>query len=319
MSQPRIPVRVSDVVEVTPLIKRFHFEALDGSRLPRFAGGAHISVEMQDGATVRRNSYSLMGASLNSADYTISVRRDEGGRGGSRYLHDHLRKGMTLLISHPANLFPLDRRARKHVFLAGGIGITPFVAMAEELFQEQQAFELHYGVRSRDHAAYADELQGRYGNRVKVYASSEGERIPVEHILTRQPLGTHLYLCGPERLIDHVMTMAREFGWPEGSLHSERFVAPATGQPYRVRLARSALTIDVGAHQGMLEAIEAAGVDAPYLCRGGACGQCRATVLACDGRLMHHDHYLSEDEKASGQSVMPCVSRFEGELLTLDL
>ncbi|MCW6511661.1 PDR/VanB family oxidoreductase [Lichenifustis flavocetrariae] len=319
MSQPRIPVRVTDVVTVTPLVKRFHFAALDGGPLPGFSGGAHIVVEMRDGDILRRNAYSLMGAPSNAVDYTISIRRDQDGRGGSRYLHDHVVKGTTLFISHPANLFSLERRARKHVFLAGGIGITPFVAMAAQAFEEQQAFELHYGVRSRIHAAYADELADLYGNRVKVYASAEGERIPVEAVLGHQPLGTHLYVCGPERLIDGVLTAARALGWPEQSLHSERFVAPAAGAPYRVRLARSGMVIDVGSHQGMLEAIEAAGVDAPYLCRGGACGHCQATVLACDGRLQHHDHFLSEDEKASGRSVMPCVSRFEGELLTLDL
>ena len=75
----------------------------------------------------------------------------------------------------------------------------------------------------------------------------------------------------------------------------------------------------VGSHQSMLEAIEAAGVDAPYLCRGGACGQCEARVLQCVGTLQHHDHFLSEAERASNTKVMPCVSRFEGRRLVLDL
>ena len=319
MSQPRIPVRVSRIAEVTRLIKRFHFEALDGSPLPAFSGGAHIVVEMQDGDIVRRNAYSLMGSPSCTADYTITVRRDESGRGGSRYLHDHLSPGATVFISHPANLFALDWRARKHLFVAGGIGITPFVAMAEQLFHEHRTFELHYAFRSNEHAAYADDLMARYGTRVHLYHSDRGERVALDRVLAHQPLGTHLYVCGPERLIAHTLGLAHDLGWPDGSVHSERFAAPASGTPYRVALARSGVAIDVGSHQSMLEAIEKAGVDAPYLCRGGACGQCQTSVLACDGHLLHHDHFLSEDEKASGRTVMPCVSRFEGALLTLDL
>lgn len=319
MSQPRIAVRVSDVVEVTPLVKRFHLEALDGAPLPSFSGGAHIVVEMQDGDTVRRNAYSLMGPPSRTADYTISVRRDAGGRGGSRYLHDHLTKGATLTISHPANLFALELRARKHLFVAGGIGITPFIAMAEQLFHDHRGFELHYAIRSREHAAYADDLAARYGRRVHVYHSEHGERVPLAEVLTHQPLGTHLYVCGPDRMIGWAAGLAEDLGWPRQNVHHERFVTPAVGEPYRVKLARSDTVVDVGSHQSMLEAIENAGVEAPYLCRGGACGQCRTTVLARDGRLMHYDHFLSEDEKAAGDSVMPCVSRFEGPLLTLDL
>lgn len=319
MSQPRIAVRVSDIVEVTPLVKRFHLEALDGTPLPSFSGGAHIVVEMQDGGTVRRNAYSLMGPPSRTAHYTISVRRDESGRGGSRYLHDHLTQGATLHISHPTNLFALELRARKHLFVAGGIGVTPFIAMAEQLFHDHRSFELHYAIRSREHAAYADDLVARYGTRVRIYHSDQGERIPMTDVLTHQPLGTHLYVCGPDRLIGAAIGLAGELGWPARHLHCERFVTPAVGAPYRVRLARADIVVDVGSHQSMLEAIEGAGVEAPYLCRGGACGQCRTAVIESCGRLMHHDHFLSEDEKAAGRSIMPCVSRFEGTLLTLDL
>lgn len=319
MSHPRIAVRVSDIVEVTPLVKRFHFEALDGAPLPSFSGGAHIVIEMQDRNTVRRNAYSLMSPPAHTSDYTISVRRDETGRGGSRYLHDHLKVGSTLHISHPANLFALELRARKHLFVAGGIGITPFISMAEQLFHDHGSFELHYAVRSREHAAYASDLAARYGNRIHVYHSEQGERLPLQEVLAHQPLGTHLYVCGPDRMISWATGLADDLGWPRQSLHREYFVTPAVGEPYRVRLARSDIIVDVGSHQSMLEAIESAGVDAPYLCRGGVCGQCRTTVVQSDGQLMHHDHVLKDDEKAAGRSVMPCVSRFEGRLLTLDV
>ncbi len=316
---PRIAVQVSEVVEVTPLVKRFRFEPVAGGPLPSFAGGAHITVEMRDGDVLRRNAYSLMSPPSQTSHYTISVRRDEAGRGGSRFLHDTVRPGTRLEISHPVNLFPVDQRARKHLMIAGGIGITPFLAMVEQLARDHKPFDLHYAFRSREHAAYADELEAAHGTRVHVYHDDRGERIDLDRLLGHQPLGTHLYVCGPAAMIDWVLGSARAAGWPDQTLHHERFVAPATGAPYDVALSRSGLQIHVGAHQSMLEAIEAAGVDAPYLCRGGACGQCEAQVLDCRGTLLHHDHYLSEAEKASNGKVMPCVSRFEGTRLVLDL
>lgn len=315
----RIAVGVSEIVEVTPLVKRFRLAPLDGTPLQSFSGGAHVVVEFHDGEVVRRNSYSLMGPPSLTSSYTISVRRDGGGRGGSRYLHDHVRLGDTLHISHPVNLFPIDQRARKHLLVAGGIGITPFLAMMEQLAEEHRPFRLHYAARSREDAAYAEQVAARYGDAVRLYHSAAGERIALDAILRHQPLGTHLYVCGPARMIDAVLEAARVMGWPDQSLHHERFTAPANGQPYEIRLARAGLRVKVGAGQSMLEAIEAAGIDAPYLCRGGACGQCETRVLSCDGVICHADHFLSDDEKRSGSKVMPCVSRFEGRELVLDV
>jgi len=316
---PKIDVRVSEIVEVTPLIKRFRFEPLGAAVLPTFSGGAHVVVEMPDGAVLRRNPYSLMSSPQETASYTISVRRDDAGRGGSLFLHNAVREGTQLRISHPVNLFPLDQRGRKHLLFAGGIGITPFLAMMAQLTQEGRAFELHYAVRSDVHGAYLQQLASTYGQRVHVYRDDQGEAIGLNRLLSTQPLGTHLYVCGPGGMIDWVLSTARGLGWPEQAIHSEQFLAPASGRPYAVTLAQSGRTAEVGPHQSMLEAIEAAGVDAPYMCRGGACGQCETRVLACDGTLLHNDHYLSAEEKASGAKVMPCVSRFEGRSLVLDL
>ena len=111
---------------------------------------------------------------------------------------------------------------------------------------------------------------------------------------------------------------AEAAGWPSASVHFEEFLAPGIGQVFTAELARSGKTVTVGTHQSLLEAIEAAGVDAPYLCRGGACGQCETAVLACDGKILHRDHWLSAEEQAEGTKIMPCVSRFEGKTLVLD-
>ncbi len=314
---PKLAVTVSEVVDVTSMIKRFRFEASDGGPLPAFSGGAHVIVEMRDGDVLRRNPYSLMSPPTQTSSYTISVRRDDHGRGGSRFLHDQVRPGHRLLLGPPVNLFPIDWRARRHLLIAGGIGITPFLAQMVQHGTAGSSFELHLAVRGREHGAYLDELEARYGDRVHVYCDDRGERIPLEALLAVQPLGTHLYVCGPAGMMEWVLSTARAAGWPEGSLHNERFLAPASGLPYEVTLAQSGKTIRVTEHQSMLDAIEAAGVDAPYMCRGGACGECETEVLSCDGTMLHNDDFLSADDKASGRKIMPCVSRFEGRSLVL--
>ena len=313
-------VRVAKIAQVADKVKRFRFERADGQPVPIFSGGAHVIVSMRDGDVLRRNPYSLMSSPADTGGYEISVLRVENSRGGSAFLHEKLKEGDSLTLSQPMNLFPYDQRGRKHVMMAGGIGVTPFMAMMDQMEREGRAFELHYAVRTRTHGAYWKDLQSRYGaHRVKVYCDAENLFIPVDAIVENQPLGTHLYVCGPAGMINGVLGKARAQGWPKQNLHSEEFLAPPPGQAFQVNLARSGLTIDVAPHQSILEAVEAAGVDAPYLCRGGACGQCETAVIACDGTLEHNDHFLEPDDKASGKKIMICVSRIKGNAVTLDL
>ncbi|WP_395661455.1 PDR/VanB family oxidoreductase [Aestuariivirga sp.] len=313
-------VRVAKIAQVADRVKRFRFERADGQPMPIFSGGAHVIVSMRDGDVLRRNPYSLMSSPADTGGYEISVLRVENSRGGSAFLHEKLKEGDSLTLSQPVNLFPYDQRGRKHVMMAGGIGVTPFMAMMDQMEREGRAFELHYAVRTRTHGAYWKDLQSRYGaHRVKVYCDAENLFIPVDAIVENQPLGTHLYVCGPAGMINGVLGKARAQGWPKQNLHSEEFLAPPPGQAFQVNLARSGLTIDVAPHQSILEAVEAAGVDAPYLCRGGACGQCETAVIACDGTLEHNDHFLEPDDKASGKKIMICVSRIKGNAVTLDL
>jgi ferredoxin-NADP reductase len=311
-------VRVAEVVPVNELVTRFRFVALDGSDLPAFSGGAHTVVEMDDHGTRRLNPYSIMSDPADRAGYEISVRRDDAGRGGSLYMHRHVRPGMTMTLSYPVNLFPLDTRARKHLMIAGGIGITPFLAQIAQLTQFGGRFELHYAARSAALGAYMDRLTAAHPNQVHCYFDDQGQTIDLARILAMQPIGTHLYVCGPKGMIAWVLSTAEAMGWPKLALHSEEFLAPGTGLPFEVQLAASGRTITVGTTQSLLEAMEAAGVDAPYLCRGGACGQCETNVHKCDGTILHRDHWLSPEEHAGNQKIMPCVSRFEGRTLVID-
>ena len=314
----KLAVRVAEVVPVNALIKRFHFVSRDGGRLPAFSGGSHVVVEMDDQGHRRLNPYSLMSDPEDRSGYAISVRRDDAGRGGSLFMHDQVGPGMDMVISHPLNLFPLDTRAKKHLMIAGGIGITPFLAQIGQVCQLGGRFELHYAARNRGLGAYMAELRAGHGDRVHCYFDDEGMVIDLKGLLNRQPIGTHLYVCGPKGMLAWVRATAGAAGWPVGAVHFEEFLAPGTGQVFTVELALSGKTVTVGTHQSLLEAIEAAGVDAPYLCRGGACGQCETNVLKCNGQLIHRDHWLTPEDLAAGQKIMPCVSRFEGTTLILE-
>ena len=314
----KLKVRVAAVTPVNELITRFRFERLDGAPMPAFSGGAHTVVDMNDHGTRRLNPYSLMSDPADRSGYEISVRRDDAGRGGSLYLHRHVKPGMEMEISYPINLVPLDSRARKHLMIAGGIGITPFLAQIAQLSAHGGRFELHYSARSRALGAYMDRLTAAHPAQVHCTFDDEKQVIDLKRVLSMQPLGTHLYVCGPKGMITWVLTTAAAMGWPAHALHHEEFLAPGTGLPFTVDLAASGKTITVGTAQSLLEAMEAAGVDAPYLCRGGACGQCETNVLACDGTILHRDHWLTAEDRAAGHKIMPCVSRFEGKTLVID-
>lgn len=315
---PKIDVTIAEVVEVNDLIKRFRFVRTGGGAMPTFSGGSHIVVDMDDHGTRRLNPYSLMSDPADPTSYMISVRRDDQGRGGSLYMHRHVKPGMQMQIGHPVNLFPLDLRGRKHLMIAGGIGITPFIAQMAQLAGRGERFELHYSARTKSLAAYMDDLVARYGDRVHLYLDDQGQSLDLKVLLAGQPLGTHLYVCGPKPMLNWVLSTAKAMGWPEGAVHSEEFLAPPVGKPFEVELAASGMTITVEGNQSLLEALEKAGVDAPYLCRGGACGQCETDVVCCDGQMEHNDHWLTPEQKASSRKIMPCVSRFHGQKLVLD-
>lgn len=309
-------LQVAEVEALSPLVTRFRFVHPEGEALPLFSGGAHVVVEMPDGEVLRRNAYSLISDPLDGSGYEIAVRRDEAGRGGSRFMHTQVAVGDLLRVGAPVNLFALDLRARRHVLIAGGIGITPFLAQIRQLIRLQLPFELHYAVRSRVEAAAARLLPDLA--QVHLHISEEGSRMDLGEILSGQPLGTHVYVCGPEGLVDGVLDTARCLGWPKGALHSEAFLAPPPGEAFEVTLARSGRKIAVGPHQSLLEALEAAEVEVPWLCRGGACGQCETHVTSCSGHIEHHDHWLSDEARVRQSAIMPCVSRFRGADLTID-
>ena len=314
----KIAVRVTEKTPLNALVTRFKFEPVSGGLLPTFSGGAHTVVEMKDGEINRLNPYSLMSDPFDQSAYTISVRRDDEGRGGSLFMHNNVEVGDEMTISQPVNLFSLDLRAKKHLMIAGGIGITPFLAQIKQLDRAHGNWELHYACRSENLGSYVDYLTNTHPNDVNIYYDDQKQVIDLESLLDGQPLGTHIYVCGPKGMIDWVRKTATDLGWPREAVHYEEFLAPQPGKPFEVKLSISNKVIQVGEQESLLEAMEREGVDAPYLCRGGACGQCETDVIDYSGQFIHRDHWLEDDEHQSGKKIMPCVSRFEGKTLVLD-
>ncbi|MDQ0822076.1 ferredoxin-NADP reductase [Arthrobacter sp. V4I6] len=305
-----LQLRVKRIEPVTPEINRYTFCAADGSWLPPFSGGSHITVLIPSDGDTKRNAYSLMSSPYDTSEYQIAVRRVNNGKRGSLAMHDNVREGDVLLAGIPANLFPVSKHARHHLFLAGGVGVTPVYAQLDELSLKGSPFELHLAVRGPGHAALGRELKERYGDRVTLYGHDGRSRLNASDILTGRPLGTHAYVCGPRRMVDDIIGAAHDLGWSDSNIHFERFDdLGSTGDPFSVTLARSGAVIEVSPEQSLLEAVEEAGHKLPYLCRGGACGDCETEVLELEGTIDHRDDWLSESDRCTNKLIMPCVSR----------
>jgi len=310
-----IDVRVAAVRDLGPDVRELTLAPLNGTPLPAFSPGSHVVVHVP-GERTRKNPYSLACAPWSTDAYRIAVRRLDDGRGGSRAVHEHVREGDVLAIEPPRNLFAPVVGARKHLLVAGGIGITPFVSYAHQLVAAGTPFELHHAPAG---GPLADELEPLRPDAVHAHADRTALMAAVEAALDAQPLGTHLSVCGPPAMMEAVCQAAKRHGWPGSRVHLERFVLD-TGpmDPFTVRLAKSGRELAVGEDETLLEALEAAGADVPYLCRQGICGECRLDVL--DGTPDHRDIYLTADERAAGTAIMPCVSRCAGDgPLVLDL
>ena len=282
--------------------------------------GAHIDVHLP-GSLVRQ--YSLCNAPGETHRYLIGVLREADSRGGSQAMHDHIDTGSTLSISAPKNHFPLVE-ARRTLLLAGGIGVTPILSMAEALAAKGADFEMHYSARSPERAAFRERIGacGFVGRVHFHYDSGDAARkLDLATLLAAPQPGTHLYVCGPQGFIDHVLGSAKALGWTPAQLHVEYFgaaaVAASGDQAFDVRLASSGKVVTVPAGQSVIQVLAAQGVAIPYSCEEGVCGTCLTRVL--EGVPDHRDMYLTEEEQAANDQFTPCCSRARTPLLVLDL
>ncbi|WP_175697402.1 PDR/VanB family oxidoreductase [Burkholderia ambifaria] len=321
MSDATLTVRVARKWQEARDICGFEFVRDDGSPLPRFDAGAHIDVHLP-GGLVRQ--YSLCNHPAHGDRYQIAVLRDADGRGGSRAIHDEVRQGDTVRIGLPRNQFPLAPDAPHHLLLAGGIGVTPILCMAERLFSSGIPFDMHYCARSTDRMAFVERINAAgFHDRTRFHVDDgdPAQRFDLASVLAAAPDGTHLYVCGPRGFMDAVLNAARERGWADERLHYEFFggavASSSADRAFQVRIASSGKVIDVPAECTVVAALAANGVEVLTSCEQGVCGTCVTRVL--EGEPDHRDSYLTEAEQAAGDQFMPCCSRSRSDLLVLDL
>ena len=312
-----ITVRVARAWNETGSVRGVELRAVDGGPLPPFTAGAHIDVTLGDGLI---RQYSLWNDPAEQDRYCIAVLRDPESRGGSAAIHA-LRQGETLRIGRPRNNFPLVEDGAEVILIAGGIGITPLLAMAARMDATGRRFTLHYAARSETQAALRSRiLEARWADRFIPHFGARS-RLDCRAVLNAARPDAHLYICGPARLIDEAVACARALDWDESRLHVELFDAVHTpdpdARPFDIELARSGVTLHVPPDRTAAQVLEANGVAIITSCRQGLCGSCATRVLA--GEPDHHDRFLTDAERANGQIFTPCCSRAHTPKLVLDL
>jgi vanillate O-demethylase ferredoxin subunit len=315
-----LPVRVARKTAEAQDIAGFELVAADGAALPAFSAGAHIDVHLPHGLL---RQYSLCGDPRDAHRYRIAVLREPASRGGSVAMHA-LKEGDTLEISAPRNHFALASQATEHLLLAGGIGITPIVCMAEQLAAAGAPFGLHYATRSASRAAFLAHLRdAAYAGCVHIHHDDgpAAQRLDLAAVVAQPRPGRHLYACGPAGFIHAALAAAHAAGWPPETLHREYFAAPAAAPvaqgAFEVQIASTGAVIRVAPDQSVVAALAAAGIERPVSCEQGVCGTCLTGVR--EGTPDHRDVYLTDEERARGDCFTPCCSRALSPRLVLDI
>ena len=308
-----VVTRIDDTIEG---IRTVTLARPDGAALPSFTPGSHVVVEC-GGSGQNANAYSLTGEAIMPDAYVISVLRCDDGSGGSRWIHDELAAGDTVVTRLPRSAFAPVLRARRHLMVAAGIGITPMVShlRAARLWgRDTRVLYIHRDGRD----AYVDTVRALAGH-ASIHTRRDAFLAELSTDLADQPFGAHLYICGPSLFIAAVEAIATELGWPGSRIHVEHFGSEALdpGEPFAVHVASTGEEFTVESGVSLLEALESRGYDVPSLCRRGVCGECRIPVAR--GAVTHRDLFLGDAEKQAGDSLMACVSRADGQTLELAL
>jgi vanillate O-demethylase ferredoxin subunit len=316
--QMKIAVKADEAMDVV----RFELVHPDGEPLPPFSAGAHIDIEVSPGLI---RQYSLCNPPSERGRYVIGVLRDPKSRGGSRAAHDGLHAGQLVRISGPRNHFELDPSASRVVLLAGGIGVTPILAMAEQLAVSATPFTMHYCARSRNRAAFLSRIaRSSYSGAVSLHFDDgpAEQKLDIDSILAPPLPDTHLYVCGPRAFIDFVLQLARSHNWPESSLHREYFVAPAQPRTtpddeFAVQLGRGGRIFTIPRGRSVVQVLNDAGIGIEVSCEQGVCGTCLTRVL--EGEPDHRDVYMTDAEHRRNDQMTLCCSRSKSAILILDL
>lgn len=322
MTESTVPLRIVAIRYEAQGVLSFVLRRPDGAPLPPIDPGAHVDLHLPNGLM---RSYSLSNGLGDAGAYRLTIARDAKSSGGSIWLHDQLRVGQLLEVSAPRNNFTLATAAPYSVFIAGGIGVTPFLPMIVSLNMAGKPWRLHYCVRTRDRAALLEELEA-------LAADGMGELVPnfdeepngamldLGAVLAGLPADAHVYCCGPGGMLDAFRAGAQAADIAEERVHFEYFsgdVAAATDGGYVVECRQSSKEVVVQPGQTILEALKAAGIDVPFSCEEGVCGACETRILS--GVPDHRDLILSERERSEGKTMMVCCSGSKSERLVLDI
>jgi ferredoxin-NADP reductase len=317
-------VVVTGMRQLTPRIREYKLMAADGQALPSYEPGSHIAVhtDSSDGSPLVRH-YSLLGGTEDEDDprhtYRIAVQREDRAR-GSAHIHATFALGTRLQVAPPTNNFPLDRRDTHSLLIAGGIGITPIFSMARSLARRHRDFTIYYAGREAAQMAFRTALEHIAGQRVHFHYSDQDGAPDLQTLLSVQPVGTTVYVCGPAPMVRATHEAASALGWASVRVRSELFTAGPTGDevPFEVELRQSGRVIQVGRDASILDALNAAKVPVLWDCRRGECGLCPLPVVSSDGPIDHRDRYFSDEEHATDKNLCICVSRIRGKRLVLD-
>lgn len=302
-------------------IATFEFRRADGGELPAFSAGAHIDVHIGPGCV---RQYSLCNDPAERHRYVVAVLREESGRGGSKAMHDDLRIGRSVTLGAPRNFFPLVRDARRHLLVAGGIGVTPIMAMAAELESQGREFFLHYCTRSPERTAFRPRVEAlASAGRAAIHhdGGDPARGLDLAALLRQHEAGTHLYYCGPAAFMRAAAAACAH--WPSGSVHAEHFTAPAEGAPgaqasnapFRIKLSRSGLDLEVPADKTIVDVLREHDVFIETSCTQGYCGTCLTRYTA--GTPEHRDTVLDDDDHK--EFVLVCCARASSPMLELEL
>lgn len=305
----------------TDEVASIEFVMQDNSELPEFTAGSHVDVLLSNGII---RQYSLYNSPEERHRYCIGVLRSRDSRGGSVALHDEVEQGDIIQISEPKNFFKLNENATHNILFAGGIGVTPIMAMAERLSFIGASFEIHYCARTQEKMAFREMLRKKpYFERITMYATEEpaGQQFDISHIIKSRTAGANIYVCGPSGYMDAIISVAHEHGFPAEAIHREFFSAPTQctkdSSAFTVQITSTGQQFSVCAHQTIAEVLIEHGVEVKLSCEQGICGTCITSVI--EGLPDHRDLYMSEEEHAKSNTMMLCCSRALSDKIVLDM
>jgi reductive dehalogenase len=299
-------------------IDLFEIISRDGQPLPRFEAGAHVDITVTP-QYIRQ--FSLTGDPEDRSRYVLGILREDRGRGGSLKIHQMLQTGSPVIVSTPRNHFPIADGLGRHLLLAGGIGVTPLIAMAHTLWRQKRPFGLYYKAKTRAQAAFISELAAMPWREHVHFHFSDEDRLDIRTVLKDPAPEDHVYTCGPAAFMDAVFDTARTFGWPEEALHREYFSVPEEGHwenhDFEIEIASTGQIVPVPKDLKATKALERAGITVDVKCSDGLCGVCSTPYLA--GEIEHRDYVLSQAQKAHRMIVCCSRAKNPGGRITLDL